>query len=48
MCRLSSFDNDTITYLLSLSEHDALQYIANPLPMGLLYTVYTAVLDHAK
>ena len=48
MCRFSSFDDKTTQFLLTLPEHDALQCIANAVPMGLLSTVYTAILDHAK
>ena len=48
MCCLSSFDNGTVTYLLSLPEHDAFQCIANAVPVGLLSAVYTAILDHAN
>ena len=48
MARLSSFDNETITFLQTLPEPLALQCIANAVPMGLLSTVYRAVLDHAQ
>ena len=47
MARLSSFDNETIRFLESIPEDEALKAIANAVPMGLLSTVYTAVLDHA-
>ena len=47
MARLSSFDNETIAFLQSLPEPFALKCIANAVPLGLLSTVYTAVLDHA-
>ena len=48
LARFSSFDNETISFLQSLPEHDALQCIANAVPMGMSSTVYGAIIDHAN
>ena len=43
---MSSFHDELVEYVCSLREDDALKCIANAVPMGLLKTVYTAVINH--
>ena len=47
LARFSSFDNETISFLQSLPGHGALQCIANAVPMGMLSTVHSAIIDHS-
>ena len=47
MARASNFDEELVNFLQSLPEQEAVTYIANAVPIGLLSTVYAAVHDHA-
>ena len=48
MARASNFDEELVGFLSNIPEQEAITYIANAVPIGLLSTVYAAIHDHSS